>query len=474
MKQPDLFNAQLFIDDRWIEDSSFVTRTWGQLCKHPEPVLTAQHPWERWCPVLYGTVLFWRGLFRMWYCTWSRASKPVACYAQSEDGVVWEKPALGIYEWNGDKTNNICLRSAHPNGKIDNLSVIADEDDEEWPLKMLYWDSHDRKRDPSSPWGIYAARSSDGVHWDASPGLVLPQWGDRFNAAPCRVDGKYLLMGRVPQTTSAGIAQASGDKGRTVYRVESENLMDWSTPHQVLSADHEDPCAMQVYSATVIPYEGRLLGSIERMHVSPDKLDTELIWSNDAGYHWQRTRTRAPFLSWGSTGHWDDHWVNLSTNAPIHRHGRLWFYYSGRSGAHAAPYPSNRGAIGLAFLRRDGFASLYAGERYGYVVTPCMNWPAAELYVNCDPRRDVSAHPGFISGSLAVEVRDENHHPVDGFRFDDCEEVRVNTASYPDAAVPVKWRNDNSLRALCGKNIRLVFRLRDCHLYSFRAADIRS
>ena len=53
----DLFNAQLFLDDSWIEDSCFVQRVWHQALKYPEPVLTCEHPWELDLPVLYGTVV---------------------------------------------------------------------------------------------------------------------------------------------------------------------------------------------------------------------------------------------------------------------------------------------------------------------------------------------------------------------------------------------------------------------------------
>src|SRR5690348_6304374 len=103
-EKPDLTQAQLFLDDSWIEEATFVHRQWHQPKRFPDPVLKPEHPWERWCPSVYGTVLHWRGRFRMWYTCWTRdGNKPRVAYAESDDGVAWEKPRLGVREFNGSK-----------------------------------------------------------------------------------------------------------------------------------------------------------------------------------------------------------------------------------------------------------------------------------------------------------------------------------------------------------------------------------
>lgn len=171
--QPDLTKSQLFLDDTWIGSSLWTTRQWHQPCKFPHPVLAVDRDWERWCPALYGSVLYWRGRFRMWYCTWSMLSARRACYAESADGVTWEKPSLGVCTFQGSKDNNIVLDSMHgENGVIDCVSVIDDPGDEEWPLKMLWWDGLTGRAHHDN--AIYAGRSKDGIHWDRSLGEVLP------------------------------------------------------------------------------------------------------------------------------------------------------------------------------------------------------------------------------------------------------------------------------------------------------------
>ena len=47
-------------------------------------------------------------------------------YAVSDDGVVWEKPKLGLYEHAGSKDNNICFRP--PEASASHFCVLIDPD----------------------------------------------------------------------------------------------------------------------------------------------------------------------------------------------------------------------------------------------------------------------------------------------------------------------------------------------------------
>ena len=447
--KPDLTQPQLFLDDYWVHDTSRIQRTWHQPKKYIEPVIKAEHPWEANCPVMYGSLLHYEGKFRAWYCGWTKNMAPRACYAESVDGINWIKPKLGICEVNGSKDNNVILQSADPKQLIDDLTVIEDPEDKNWPLKMIYWNSQ--------PHGYHAARSADGIHWEHI-GCVLPDWGDRFNAVPCKIDGKYILFGRAP----GGLDYRY--KNRVSWRTESSDLKRWSKPKLVMTTHHEDPPLMETYSITAFPYNDLLMGSIERMHMSPDKLDTEIIWSRDAGNSWIRSRTRPSFIPWGDAGHFDDTWVNLPASAPIRVNDELWFYYSGRTGAHGAPFPHNYGGIGLATLRVDGYCSLRAIEKDGYVKINPMTWPGGELVINIDLRRNNLSHPrNTISGRVRAEVQDATGKPIKGYAFEDC----IVHAGNGDHIL--KWKK-NKLDKLKGRKVRLVFQYNDGHLYSFRAA----
>lgn len=458
----DLTKSQLFLDDALIDDCSRVTRVWHQPEKLPEPVVKAEYPWEFTCPILYGSVLYREGKFRMWYLVFVRDPVRSLCYAESDDGIHWHKPMLGLHEVMGTKQNNVVFRPDHPDGLLDYFAVIDDPKDKQFPLKAVYWVSgprHDRKKH-----GIYTARSVDGLNWE-SLGLVLPGWGDRSNAMTVKQDGKFVLLGREPNMARFG-------KGRVVSRIESEDLIHWSEPELVITADIEDPAHMEIYAATAFPYESMTLGSIDRFLVSPDLIDTELIFSRDGGRTWSRSRQRPPFITWGPKGSFDDTWINLAASGPIEQENRLWFYYSGRAGAHGVTQVQRYGAVGLATLRLDGFCSVQAQDQNGYVLTPPMSWPDAELLVNLDPRRDLGSHPNCTCGQLRVEIRDEANKPIRGWRLDDCRPLTHNTAKFPGACAPVTWGKGKSLRRLKGRRIRLYFQVRDTHLYSFKAGHV--
>lgn len=103
---------ELFVDDHLIGQMTGDVR---QQLLRPEPkevVLVTDQPWEGNTSGYY--TLFQDGdLYRMIYRGWQHdaqkraAHKEVTCYAESDDGISWEKPNLGLFEWNGTKENNI-------------------------------------------------------------------------------------------------------------------------------------------------------------------------------------------------------------------------------------------------------------------------------------------------------------------------------------------------------------------------------
>ena len=127
----------------------------------------------------------------------------------------------------------------------------------------------------------------------------------------------------------------------------------------------------------------------------------------------------------------------------------------------------------------DGFASLYAQETPGLLVTPPMRWPGGELAVNADPRRDLAGLPRRCTGEVAAEVRSSDGKPLKGFGFADSVPVAHNTSASnelaqgeEDASAAVAWKNGRRMATLKGRTVRLALRLRDAHLFSFKARPL--
>ena len=104
---------RLFLDTMVVERSQGLERVFHAAVKHiGNPIIRRDRPWEGWGPYLYGTVLRHDGKLKMWYQVIGKESADV-CYAESQDGLEWLKPRLGIVEYNGSKANNIVAATDH-------------------------------------------------------------------------------------------------------------------------------------------------------------------------------------------------------------------------------------------------------------------------------------------------------------------------------------------------------------------------
>ncbi|MBM4437920.1 MAG: hypothetical protein FJ029_11965, partial [Actinobacteria bacterium] len=126
-------------------------------------------------------------------------------------------------------------------------------------------------------------------------------------------------------------------------------------------------------------------------------LDMYLHHSRD-GLHWQRFTEHRPFVPRGAPGAYDS--VDLETpNQPFEVGDELWFYYGGMRVHHDwwiygqqqgldVPEASDPGLaqnghhLCLATLRRDGYVSLDATVREGYVETKPLFSTAPHLFLN--------------------------------------------------------------------------------------------
>jgi hypothetical protein len=100
---------QLFID-RWIvEDATEILFTVMPPAKDPaNPVFIADHPVDG--QLIYPASVQWNNekkLFQMWYVAIhfeSGKETHLLAYAESEDGVNWQRPQLGVQEFKGSSS----------------------------------------------------------------------------------------------------------------------------------------------------------------------------------------------------------------------------------------------------------------------------------------------------------------------------------------------------------------------------------
>ena len=157
---------QLFIDDYFIESLTGARRVLNPPRKLTvdEPLATPfDRPWDSQS-AQPGRVIYdeRNRRFRMYYRAWT-GEQTFLCALESDDGLNWERPELGLVEFDGSTRNNITNASA------DHLTTILDPHE---PDETRRWKQIDNKPSGSSESGDprwLARYSEDGYDWHLYP-----------------------------------------------------------------------------------------------------------------------------------------------------------------------------------------------------------------------------------------------------------------------------------------------------------------
>jgi hypothetical protein len=437
---------QLFVDDFLIAETT-LTRTYHAAKYHASaPVLKPDQPWEQEggpMAMVFSDGVWYDPkdrLFKMWYMG---GQTRATCYATSKDGLQWEKPILDV-----KKGTNI----VQPEPR-DSVTVWLDLDEKDAKRRYKLFRSW-RDKASSTGWGQTVYCSEDGIHWGEPLATSGPS-GDRntvFNN-PFRKVWVYSV-----RTNDAKM-------GRTRGYVENAAVLAgarWKgvdDPLPWLGADNGDSrrddlkVQPQLYNLDCVAYESLLLGlfSIWRGQPNDRPKPNEVCagFSRD-GFHWHRPDHRA-FIS-VSEKHGDWNWGNVQSagGCCLILGDQMYFYVSGRAGVKGSP-ASGVSTTGLAVLRRDGFASMGAGDKERTLVTRPVTFLGKHLFVNVAAER----------GELRAEVLDKDNEVITGLRRDNCVPVRGDSTR-----AAVTWKGAD-LAKLPGQAVRFRFHLRNGELYAF-------
>ena len=454
---------QLFVDDFLIE-STDMTRRFHKARKYEgNPVLKPETELELngqhnaiACPKSGG--VWWDPQlqrFRMWYeAGWIHT----ICYATSPDGLQWNRPNLDIQPG----TNRILDPAITPDSWAVFPDYGAQDPEQRWKIYL---------RPPGGMIPGLCMVSGDGIHW--SQPIESGITGDRSTMFynPFRKKWVYSLR--------------SGVRGRSRHYWEHEDFLagaKWEdftythgpkTPVFWAGADRLDPPDPQIgqkaqlYNLDAVAYESIMLG-IYQIHLGPPNnecmktglpktTELNLAYSRD-GFHWDRP-DRSPFIPATRQDTWDRGYVQSVGGLCLIRGDKLWFYYIGFQGNAKRLSPHwlengmyDRGSTGVAFLRRDGFASLDAADQPRTLTTRPVRFSGKHLFVNLAADK----------GALRAEVLDEHNKPIEPFTLANCVSLRADST-----LEPVRWTGADDLSSLTGRPVRFRFELESGSLYAF-------
>lgn len=461
-----------------------------QRLHHPVPreiAIVHDAPWE-------GTGSGYHSIFhdgekyRMYYKAWhleveqgklnTKRHPLYCCYAESDDGIRWRKPELGLYEFNGSKKNNIIMIPG-PVGsvKVDpgHPAVFKDENPAAKPdaqYKAIFRSS-----------GLLPYKSPDGFRWSPMTEQPILQGLGAFDSQNLAFWDpsirKYRAYWRIFTSGTTTDKNWKPAGYRAIRTAVSDDMLNWT---QVKDITYTDSPVEHIYTNQIKPYlrAPHLLIGFPTRYIDrkwaestkslPDLEQRRLRSSSSERYG---TAITEGLLMVSRDGLHFKRWNEAFLRPGIQRPG-TWQYGAQYIGWHLVETPSSLpgapnelslyatesywhgkgSALRRYTLRLDGFVSINAPMKGGELVTKPIRFAGDRLEMNLATS---------AAGSIRVEIQDADGNPIPGYELANCQEQFGDTLD-----LTVKWNKGNSLGDLAGQAVRLRFEIKDADLYSFQ------
>ncbi len=429
-------------DTRVLEDRWLLNRVSPPFRKHPaNPVMVKAFEWEGtglWPAVARYDAA--HGLYRMWYGVWVKeryySKEPFAynvAYAESEDGLVWKRPVLGVFDRLPEDPRNNLIKLGRE--KTQGIDVEFNPKPDVFPGRFIALHNE--------AGGLRISTSDDGKAFTwLQEEPTLPYHSDTANNLVYdEVRDRWLIYCR-PRAYA-------GDHKRRVSVQISKDLRNWTHERTILIPDEDE--APEYYGMTVFRRADLFFGMLQVFDRTTGSMHMELAWSED-GLEWRLIGDHPVALAVGAEGEWDSEMV-VPAEGPVPVGDELWFYYAGAREPHLLA--DQAPAAGLAIADRDRLIGLRpAQDQTGFALTRPFSRPTAgDLVVN--------ATIEFPEGSVRVELRDDFGDPIPGFTAEECDPVAASGFE-----APVRWRGRSISEAPVGE-MRLRFEIRDATLFTY-------
>ncbi|MBI4558394.1 MAG: hypothetical protein HY706_12505 [Candidatus Hydrogenedentes bacterium] len=404
-----------------------------------------------------------------------------SCYFESRDGFVWERPKLGLVEYQGSKENN--LIPSRPPGH-----VFIDPTSTEERYKCV-WVAEDsmtleeleafKKRHPDR-WGSRVQRtvngkpyivclwgwvSPDGFHWSKLPEPVLMDHTDSYNIGyyDPRLK-KYVVYVRtwdaLERAPSLPVEEGRWDywlpnARRSIGRSETDDFRSFPLSEMILQPTPEMEPADDLYynCFTWIPgAEHNLLMFPTVRHLRDD---TTSVWlassSNGKLWHWvpggKTLVETGPYGAWNGGCIWP--------HPPLFElgDGSFALQIRGDNFPHKYPRGLRKIEIGLAIWPHGRIMALRAPER-GEFGTVAIVAPSSKLYLNARTKRAGSVRVAAQYGQRGADI-------IPGREFENSIPI---VGDQPHA--PVTWKDAQDLGVKPGEPVILLFKMELAEIFA--------
>lgn len=411
----------------------------------------------------WGTLLREDGRFRLWYEAWDEHYRDDfdgrLCYAESADGVHWEKPNLGLVEYAGSRDNNLVMDGALAGGLgfHGHCLFVDPTSPPEARYRMVFMGA--LRRWDGQGYGAYPmsfAHSADGLHWRW--GVPEPGTWVHPPITPFASDTQSVVSWDPQLRQYVGYFRNwHPSVGRTIGRAVTNNLARWPHPETILTADEHDPFGSDLYNNAAsryeVPGDTAHFFFISVFEHESDTLSIQLATSRD-GVSYKRL-AREPFVA--PTEDYNRGGGYMCPGIIQDGEDLLMMY-------HAVPYRHGEasperiryaGSYVLLRFPRDRFQGLHSAEGFeGNVAATRGDDGSVQASVNAtvDPGGEIRA--GLLRAGDRLEF-------LPGFSPEDCAPVTGD-----GLALPFTWRGGDLPPVPAEAPLELRLYLRQATVYS--------
>jgi hypothetical protein len=428
---------QLFVDGFLVEDTTLAQR-FHPATVHTQPVLVPDKPWESMGNGAPTAMPYSDGVwfdpkdnfYKMWYMAGYCTS---TAYARSTDGIHWVKPILNVVP----DTNIVSL------GDRDSATIWLDQrttTDSSQRYKMMCCNSNTTLHD--------VRYSADGIHWGDVLARSTQTTGDRTTMFYNPFRDKWVLSLRTYLDSPMGRVRAYAE-GTTLVNATQAAPTWWVGADALDVPRPEIGTTTELYNLDGVGYESVMAGLFTIWHGNPSnpgrgKINNVSVGFSRDGFSWDRS-DRVPLVDVSEDSRaWNYSNVQSAGGGFLVVGDQLYSYNSGRQ--------PTANSTGLSTIRRDGFASMDAGQAPGTLTTRPVQFSGKYLFVNTDA----------VGGQLQAEVLNQNGNVIAPYSRQNCVAM-----SGDSTCARISWNGASDLSALAGQAVKFRFYLADGSLYSF-------
>ena len=481
-------------NETWLKDPPVGVKLSVQQARRADIFFRSEKPWEQ-VRMVYPCVLLDNGLYRMWFWTWGEGEARARFngYAESRDGFHWERPELGLVEYEGSSANNLLSRHdyfeinsvfADPNGaaveryKAIGTKTVFYRDGK--PDAEMDWEKFGELRAKTGHTGdptvnamklveeqfgvrrdnvVQGAVSADGLRWRVLDEPLVNVGNsvlDTQNVATYEPEtGEYsaYLRGMFHKENEFGYGAR-----RCVRKTAGKEFGNWSAPRYVLVADPQDHVSDDIYTSCYCPYPGvpglhLMFPSI--YHRLDSEQDVQLAVSRD-GWHWVRPERKAIINLESDTGHYSR--IRSGPNLVPLNDEEWGLPYDCRYSRHDnGPAELPEGEFRWAVWKRDRLVALEAPIE-GKATTIARICQGRELRLNFQTNR-----AGWIKVEIVTPPTEPNKSidALEGFSL-----AEADALSGDELDQVVTWNGKSDLSSLRGKQLALRLHMARAKVFS--------